>query len=228
MAPATMRLASSSVKLMATLPWMEGDIRRFRQAVHARALRYDFGLAAQFDDAVDRDAEELGRVERHVRQQDEQLLERQAQRRSGGRATIFSRPTKERGFHQVEAEAADPALRQRARDVGLLEEAVADRHGVEILVEMVDLEPLGLGHPRHVLGLHRHQHVALVQHLVVLHVVQQRRRHVVDPRRSCRSPVPGTRAGWSGRSVSINVASGKAPLGALRRQAGRAPTSRSS
>ena len=85
----------------------------------------------------------------------------------------------ERGLEQVEAELHQPQLRQRARDIGLVHEAVAHRDGVEIVVEMAHLDALVVGHVRDVLGLDLHQHDALVQHLVVLEVVQQRRRHDV-------------------------------------------------
>ena len=129
---------------------------------------------------------------------------------------------KERGLHQVEAEPADPAQRQRPRDVGLLEKAVADRHGVEVLVEMVDFQPLRLRHPRHVLGAAPSSaRCARAAPCCASCCAAAPRAHS-RPAPSCRSPVPGTRAGRSGCSVSIRVASGSADARPLRREP-RAP-----
>src|SRR5579884_1077418 len=88
-APAMMRLASSSVRLIASSRGCAGRIMAERAAVsqpapdlgHAatapgvqgaeRRAASDLDLAAEFDDAVGRDAEELGRVEREIGQHDE-------------------------------------------------------------------------------------------------------------------------------------------------------------
>ena len=43
---------------------------------------------------------------------------------------------------------------------------------MEVVPEMMDLETLRFRQAGHVFGAHVHQHVALMQHLVVLHVVQ--------------------------------------------------------
>src|SRR5216683_3722431 len=131
--------------------------------------RSDFDLAAELDDAVCRDAEELGGVEHGVGHQDEDLL---APAGEGGalRRDDLLAAQEERGFHQVEAELQDAALRQRARDVRLVHEAIVELEDMEVVVEMADLDAALLGDVRNVLGLHVHQHDPLVQHLVVLEV----------------------------------------------------------
>ena len=80
----------------------------------------------------------------------------------------------ERGLHQVEAEAADPALREGAQDIRFVHEPVADADRVEALAELADFEALLVRNMRHVLGLDLHHDDALVQYLVVLEGMQQR------------------------------------------------------
>ena len=63
---------------------------------------------------------------------------------------------------------------------------------VEALAGAVDLEPVRRRDMRHVLDLHGQDQHPLVQHLVVLEIVQQRRRDGVRPRSTgrprCRAP----------------------------------------
>ena len=103
-------------------------------------------------------------------------------RRACGRS--FLAADEERGFHQIEAEVLHPALRQRPHDVRLVEIAVAHPHRIEALAEFGDFEPPLVADMRHVLGLDLHQDDPLVQHLVVLHRVQQRDRHMRRDRAS--------------------------------------------
>src|SRR5207244_6345017 len=105
---------------------------------------------AKFHDPIYRDSEKLGRVERHLRQPHEELLEREAERRTAFRDDLLA-ADKERRLHQVEPEPADPAQRQRPRDVRFLQEAVPNLNGMEVLPEMVDLQAVRLRQARNVL-----------------------------------------------------------------------------
>src|ERR1700746_1594760 len=112
-------------------------------------------------------------------------------------------PDDERGLHQVEAEAADPALREGTQDVRVGHESVADADRMEALAKLADFEPLLVRNVRHVLGLDLHDHDALVQYLVVLQGMQQRDGERFRSR-DMKIAVPGTRAGLSGLSASTN------------------------
>src|SRR5260221_12380663 len=105
----------------------------------------DLDLAAELDDAVGRDVEELGGVEHGVRHQDEELL---APAGEGGalRRDDLLAPQEERGLHQVEAELLQAARRQGARDVGLGHEALIEHYNGEIVLAMADLDSAILGH----------------------------------------------------------------------------------
>src|SRR6266446_2508458 len=136
-------------------------------------LTLNLDLAAELDDTVGRNAEELGRVEHVVRHQTEEPV---APAPEGGAARARPHPLAaddEGGLHQVEAEAADPALGQRPHNVRLIHKAVADADRVETLAELADRETLLARDMRHVLGLDLHHHHALVQHLVVLEGVKK-------------------------------------------------------
>ena len=72
-----------------------------------------------------------------------------------------------------------PSLRrsgEAARDVRRLHVAVGHRDLPEAVADRLDPDPLLVAHPRRVDGLHGEDHVLLVQHLVVLKVVQERGR----------------------------------------------------
>ena len=119
--------------------------------------------------------------QRIARQEREQLV---APQRHAGTARVghdaLARQ-EEGGVHQVERQALARALRQRQRDVRILGEAEAQFAGVEARRPSRSVSWMrssGVGH-RRLQHLHRQQHVALVQHLVVLEVVQQRVRHRV-------------------------------------------------
>ena len=86
----------------------------------------------------------------------------------------------EGGQHQVDRDAVAPAQLERPRDVGRVGEAVADEDAEEALAQLLDLDPLGVGDVGHLLVAHGHEQHALVQHLVVLDVVQHRLRHDLD------------------------------------------------
>ena len=68
------------------------------------------------------------------------------------------------------------AQSQRARDVGLVHEAVVGLHLPEAGGKLLDLQPVLVGNVRHFLEADREDDVLFVQHLVVLQVVQQRLR----------------------------------------------------
>src|SRR5258707_12801592 len=95
----------------------------------------DLDLAAELDDAVGRDVEEFGGVEHGVRHQDEELLAPAGEGRALRRDDLLA-PQEERGFHQVEAELQDAALRQGARDVRLVHEAQIELDEVKILLQL--------------------------------------------------------------------------------------------
>src|SRR5471030_1025663 len=98
----------------------------------------DLDLAAELDDAVSRDAEELGGVEHGIGHQNEDLLAPAREGRPLRRDDLLA-TQEERGLHQVEAELQDAALRQGARDVRLVHEAVIQPDDMEIVIEMADL-----------------------------------------------------------------------------------------
>src|SRR4051794_24678399 len=100
----------------------------------------DFDLAAEFDDAVRRDAEELGGVEREIVQQDEQPVAPAPEAGAAPLRALFLTADKERGFHQIDAEVLYPRLRQRPHDVRLVEIAVAHPHRIEALTDFGDFE----------------------------------------------------------------------------------------
>ena len=87
------------------------------------------------------------------------------------------------GFHHLEGRARDAPLLQRPRHVRILEVAEAQGQAREPVAQVQVRHPLGLVGPRNAEDLHAQQHVALVQHLVVLEVVQHRRRHELVRRR---------------------------------------------
>src|SRR6266446_1656097 len=137
-------------------------------------LALNLDLAAELDDAIGRDAEELGRVEHVVRHQAEEPV---APAPESGAARARAHPLAaddEGGLHQVEAEAADPALRQSPHNVRLIHKAVADADRVETLAKLADRKTLLARDMRHILGLDLHHHHPLVQYLVVLEGVQKR------------------------------------------------------
>ena len=101
-------------------------------------------LAAELDDAVRRNAKELGCIQCVVGHQNEQRIAP-----TPPPAMVGTRPRPqflaaddEGSLHEVEAEPADPALRERTQDVRLVAEAVADPDRVEALAEFGDFEPL--------------------------------------------------------------------------------------
>ena len=73
-------------------------------------------------------------------------------------------------------------VRQRFRDVRRVHEPVVHDHPVETVTKVGDLQPLCPRHQWHVLELHMQHDIALMQHLVVLEVVQHCRRHLVGRR----------------------------------------------
>src|SRR6266436_2413973 len=157
-------------------------------------LTLNLDLAAELDDTVGRNAEELGRVEHVVRHQTEEPVTPAPE---GGAARARPHPLAaddEGGLHQVEAEAPDPALRKGSDDVRLIHKAVADADRIEALAELADHEPLLLRDMRHVLGFDLHHHDTLMQHLVMLQRMKQRDRdmpHVAGhedrrPRNTCQ------------------------------------------
>src|SRR5260370_37486666 len=84
--------------------------------------RSDLDLPAELDDAVRGDAKELGRVQRVVRHQNEECVTPTPQSlmvRTRPLPGLFA-PDEERGLHQVEAAAPDPALREGAQHTRLV------------------------------------------------------------------------------------------------------------
>jgi hypothetical protein len=69
------------------------------------------------------------------------------------------------------------ALLQRARQVDVVLEAVVHDHLPAVVAQRVDLDALVHRDPGHLVVAHGDEHVLLVQHLVVLQVVQQRVGH---------------------------------------------------
>ena len=93
-------------------------------------------------------------------------------------ATMFSRERKNVVSIRSKGRPLRAHLRQRQRNVRILGETEAQFQADRIRrPSRVMLDALvGLGH-RRLQHIHRQHHVALVQHLVVLEVVQQRMRH---------------------------------------------------
>src|SRR5438876_2551965 len=121
----------------------------------AARLGSNLDVTAELDNPVWRDPEKLGRVERIVRHQNEEPVAPTAE---GGATRPRPQPQlfatdDEGGLHQIEAQAANPALREGAQDVRLFGEAVADVDRVEALAELGDVKPLLVRHVRYILGL---------------------------------------------------------------------------
>ena len=80
---------------------------------------------------------------------------------------------------------------------------------------MFDGHPTHVVHVRRILGAQRQQHHALMQHLVVLQVVQQRKGMTLVAR-DANTAVPGTRTGGDFSSEAI-IASSELPCSCRRR-----------
>ena len=81
------------------------------------------------------------------------------------------------GLEHRDAQAVRLGERQGLGHVGRVHETEVQRDAPEAVAQRLHLHPLVHRHPRHLVELHGEDHVALVQHLVVLEVVQQRLRH---------------------------------------------------
>src|SRR5271155_2309819 len=182
--PSSIRLSSCAASNLADAmgPPIAAQLYPASLAIGCSTSRSDLDLTAELDDAVRGDPKELGRVERVVRHQNEECVTPAPQSLVVGTRPLphFFAPDDERGLHQIEAEAADPALREGAQDIWLVHEPVADADRIEALAELADFEPLLVRNMRHVLGLDLHYHDALVQHLVVLEGMQQGDRNMCD------------------------------------------------
>ncbi len=82
-------------------------------------------------------------------------------------------------IHLTEGRTAAFDLGERDRDVDILHEAVVEDDAVKAIVERLHLDPSFLRHNRYALDLHRQDDDPVVQHLVVLEVVEQRMRHAL-------------------------------------------------
>src|SRR5204862_7642975 len=103
-----------------TLP-MGSEIGRVGENGRSRGAS-NLDLPTKLDDPVRRDAEELGCIERQVRQKDKQPV---APAKHGGAPWSwpqFLAADEERGLHQIDMEVLDPALCQGAHDVRLVHE----------------------------------------------------------------------------------------------------------
>jgi len=83
----------------------------------------------------------------------------------------------ERGLHHVELKALRAAPLKRSRNIRILHESVISHHGMEIVAKVDDLDAPVRGDARYPAGDDVQQHDALVQHLIVLEIVQQAHRH---------------------------------------------------
>ena len=92
----------------------------------------------------------------------------------------------ERRLRRIDVEPLAGASLEHGRDLGVLGEAVARDHAVEVRRQRLDPNAVRLRHVRLRLRAHREEHDALVQHLVVPQVVEQRLRHAAGS-------APGTR-----------------------------------
>src|SRR5215471_426276 len=108
-------------------------------------------------------------------------LQRMVRKRELLSGTMDTLPTKNEVSNHVELKALGAAPLEHSRHVRVLHEAVIDDHGMEIVAKVDDLEALVGRDARNVAGDDVQQHDALVQHLVVLEIVQQRNRHHIDP-----------------------------------------------
>ena len=137
----------------------------------------DLDAAAELDDAIGRQLEEVTGVGRDLRQGDEQLLLPARQQRTACHDEAVA-AYEVGGAHRVDRDAALGERQQVAWHVGLLHEAIAQQDMVHALAEMADLGASIGRHVRLVGHLDGDQHDMLVQHLVVLEVVQQAARRV--------------------------------------------------
>ena len=105
--------------------------------------------------------------------------------------------------------AARQRLQQR-RDVRGLHEAVVRHDRVEAVAQVAELQPLRRRHRRDLLRRDGHQDHLLVQHLVVLEVVQQHRRRAVGVRgqehRGARARAAAAACAMSARKRSMRQA----------------------
>ena len=137
-------------------------------------------LSAELDHPARRNAEELGRRQRVAVHEIEHLPPETAEARVP--AGHDRDPPDEKGcIHHIEVELLRAAIVKHLRDVWVFHEAVAHPHGVEIVAEMSGLNALFGRDARHVLCRHMQEHDALMQHFVVLEIVQKRHRHHVEP-----------------------------------------------
>ena len=83
----------------------------------------------------------------------------------------------ERRVHRSSTQSMRAGDGQDLRHVGRLHEAVARRHAVEALLQALDGDPLLVRDLGNLLRQDRHQHDLLVQHLVVLEVMEQHHRY---------------------------------------------------
>ena len=87
-----------------------------------------------------------------------------------------------RGF-RIDGQTEGARFGQGARHIGHFKEAVMDMHRIEPLAELFDRKALFGRHKGGVVGDDLGNDDALVQHLVMLEIVQQRAGNCIGPRR---------------------------------------------
>ncbi len=139
------------------------------------SMRSHRHLCADLDHAPGGNLEEVGGVAGRFRQADEQPILPAWHARAGRRFERSSRE-KERRRHDVELPALLARDGKRLRDIGRFHVAELQHHAIEVRRQRRDLHPLVVGDARRVGGDDGEDDVALVQHLVVLEIVQERGR----------------------------------------------------
>ena len=128
--------------------------------IHRAGLELD--LARHLEDAPGGQAEEPARPGGVPRHEGEELVPPQRHSRARRGDDGLRAQDVDRGA-RVDRDALPPALRHRARDMGLLEKAVARDHPEAALAQGLDGEALVGVDPRDALGEHGEEHHALVE-----------------------------------------------------------------
>ena len=82
-----------------------------------------------------------------------------------------------RGFHQFELHALFACQAEQMAHARRFLKAVMADNAHKARPQLLDGQPFGFGHARYIKRLDGKQNIALVQHFIVLHIVQQRLGH---------------------------------------------------
>src|SRR6185312_389953 len=175
--PALKALRERSLKKrIGTGPWgYRRGLQPLRQPA-ARGVGSELDFRAQFHHRVVRQVEEVRSTTGGAMHLREQLFTPGRHAAADGGDHDIARE-EVAGRHGIDIAAAASGLLQRARQVGVVLEAVMNDGLPAVVPQRLDLEPLVHADPRDFVAAHGHEQVLLMQHLIVLEVVQQRVRH---------------------------------------------------